>query len=504
MRKRAFENDDHFNVFSLATTIAPGQTIAGNINYPQDEDWFQFEAEAGVLYQASVILDQLGDSQLRLVDQNGRTELRFNEDKSSEDFSSRLFFFVDEPGTYYLEVGAYQNNTGSYELFFAESEDDHSNLPIDATPIGSITTDIDFVSGEITEFDEDWFSFTARAGRYYEFETAFVAGLDALEDTLLQLFDELGETLLASNDDHLDRMLSRLAWQAPSDGEYRIQVTGLNDQVGQYDLEYRELDPPPSDDIGNFPDAARNLVVPDSLMGTINFEADLDWLQFDTVEGYTYQFDLQLGTLDDSVLRVLGADGQTVLAENDDAASDDLSSFVKWTARDTTKHFLQVAGFDGNTGSYRVLAAIVGDTNQDGTLNAADVDTLHAAVRINSTDLAFDLNQDAKVNSQDVDVLVRDVFNTVRGDADLDGTVDFADFLVLSSAFNQAGGWAKGDFSGDGSIDFEDFLLLSQNFGTTDATNRNLHESPLDDELLDVLGDFKRHTLKNRIQINPK
>lgn len=57
---------------------------------------------------------------------------------------------------------------------------------------------------------------------------------------------------------------------------------------------------------------------------------------------------------------------------------------------------------------------------------------------------------------------------SLKGDADLDGTVAFSDFLLLSSAFGGEGDWANGDFDGDGMTGFPDFLLLSSNFGRTE------------------------------------
>ena len=52
------------------------------------------------------------------------------------------------------------------------------------------------------------------------------------------------------------------------------------------------------------------------------------------------------------------------------------------------------------------------------------------------------------------------------GDANLDGDVNFADFLTLSANFGQAGTWDQGDFDGNGMVQFPDFLALSDNFGT--------------------------------------
>ena len=52
------------------------------------------------------------------------------------------------------------------------------------------------------------------------------------------------------------------------------------------------------------------------------------------------------------------------------------------------------------------------------------------------------------------------------GDANLDGTVNFTDLLVLAQNYGvQNGNWQHGDFNGDGRVNFADLLLLAQNYG---------------------------------------
>ena len=54
------------------------------------------------------------------------------------------------------------------------------------------------------------------------------------------------------------------------------------------------------------------------------------------------------------------------------------------------------------------------------------------------------------------------------GDANLNGRVDFHDFLVLANNFSKEDAkFADGDFDGDGRVSFLDFLVLSENFGKT-------------------------------------
>jgi hypothetical protein len=55
--------------------------------------------------------------------------------------------------------------------------------------------------------------------------------------------------------------------------------------------------------------------------------------------------------------------------------------------------------------------------------------------------------------------------NTLAGDANLDGTVNFADLLTVSQNFNKTNeDWAHGDFNYQGTVNFADLLLVSQNF----------------------------------------
>jgi autotransporter-associated beta strand protein len=54
---------------------------------------------------------------------------------------------------------------------------------------------------------------------------------------------------------------------------------------------------------------------------------------------------------------------------------------------------------------------------------------------------------------------------TLRGDADLNGVVDFDDFLALQNGFDSAVDWQGGNFDYLGRTDFNDFLILQNHFG---------------------------------------
>ena len=69
-------------------------------------------------------------------------------------------------------------------------------------------------------------------------------------------------------------------------------------------------------------------------------------------------------------------------------------------------------------------------------------------------------------------IVFGDIAPGLAGDINGSGTVDFADFLILSSNFGtMVAANMDGDLDGDGSVAFSDFLILSDNFGTSAAAS---------------------------------
>lgn len=93
-----------------------------------------------------------------------------------------------------------------------------------------------------------------------------------------------------------------------------------------------------------------------------------------------------------------------------------------------------------------------------------DANELCSAIATQDTNAAFDLNLDGAVDENDMSALLEGL-GTVSGDSDLDGDVDLADFLALSTSFGGPGTFSQGDATCDGSVTFADFLPISRNFG---------------------------------------
>jgi hypothetical protein len=126
---------------------------------------------------------------------------------------------------------------------------------------------------------------------------------------------------------------------------------------------------------------------------------------------------------------------------------------------------------DGQTATATVaimIAAhvVAGDFNRDGRVDGRDIDLLVAALSASSQDASFDLDSNRRVDAGDLDYLVESILNTRRGDADLDGDVDFADFVTLSFRYGAGvANWGQGDFDADRTVSFSDFVTLASNFG---------------------------------------
>jgi|GEM_PF-4327902 len=125
----------------------------------------------------------------------------------------------------------------------------------------------------------------------------------------------------------------------------------------------------------------------------------------------------------------------------------------------------------------RLVTTIEGDVTNDTVVDCDDIDAVSAAVRLGWTDSQFDVNADGIINNADRTEWMSRT-GTLEGDFDLNGKVEFADFLVLSDNFSQPGNWCAGDATGDREVNFADFLMLSTNFGTAIAADTHSVPEP--------------------------
>ncbi len=107
-------------------TVVVGGSAAGEVDYAGDEDWFAVELVAGREYQIHIEgsptdRGTLGDPTLYGIhDLDGNLLENTGNDDGGIGFNSRLEFTAPESGTYYIAVGAFGEDTGTYTVEVAD------------------------------------------------------------------------------------------------------------------------------------------------------------------------------------------------------------------------------------------------------------------------------------------------------------------------------------------------------------------------------------------------
>ena len=344
--------DDHADSEVSATAIRVGADVRGAVDYDGDVDFFRFQAEQGQSYQIDVALGTLDDSELVLLDPDGR-ELAYNGDYG-DTFGSRLYWEAPSSGERYVVVWGY--GTGTYTLTVSLSDviDDHGNWEGDAT---AIRVGADVRGALDYDGDVDFFRFQAEQGQSYQIDVA----LGTLDDSIVSLLDSDG-SFLDTNDDYGDTLASRLYWNAPSSGERYVAVEGYG--TGTYTLTVSLSDV--IDDHGNWEGDATAIRVGAGVRGAMDYDGDIDFFRFQAERGQSYQIDVALGTLDDSIVELYDADG-SLLDINDDGER------LFWEAPSSGERYVFVGGY--GVGTYTLTVSIVddhGDMAEDGGSVASD------------------------------------------------------------------------------------------------------------------------------------
>ena len=329
--------------FEQAVAVTVGQAAQGTLVDGSDRNLFMFEAEQGQFYQIDVTLDTLEDSVIALYDADG-LELAFNDDHADSP-ASRIVWRAPASGSHYVEVTGYGYHSGSYALTIRLSDivDDHGDSTADATPatIGAaLPGALDY------DDDSDYFAFEAEQGQFYQIDVT----LDTLEDSVIALYDAAGLEL-AFNDDHADSLASRIVWRASASGSHYAEVTGYGS--GSYALTISLSDI--VDDHGDSIADATPATVGEALPGALDYDDDSDYFTFEAERGQSYQIEVTLDTLEDSVIALYDAAGLE-LAFNDDHA-DSLASRIDWEAPASGVYYLEVLGYSNRGGSYTVMIA---------------------------------------------------------------------------------------------------------------------------------------------------
>ena len=223
--------------------------------------------------------------------------------------------------------------------------DDHGNTHMAATP-ASLSTP---ASGTIeVAGDVDVFSVDLSAGVDY---TMLTSNLGAGMDSVVQLFDTNGTTLLAENDDFVaGTPTSRVDYTPALDGTYFVAVKHADAAAGTGTYEVgmvltAVLPPPPApDDHGNDHMSATALTLNTAQGGVIENAGDFDYFSIDLQAGQAYEFMTDnLGAGMDTILTLYDTDGTTQLDQNDDSAVSQSFSLASRIPDDPAQTFTPAA-----------------------------------------------------------------------------------------------------------------------------------------------------------------
>jgi hypothetical protein len=151
----------------------------------------------------------------------------------------------------------------------------------------------------------------------------------------------------------------------------------------------------------------------------------------------------------DLSLRLFDTNGKSTLVFVDDEVEGETES-LEFELTTPGTYYARIEGLADTIQLYMLdlqleAADVLGDCNGDGVVDGSDLDCACSA------------GLDTVLNQLD----------SLAGDFDLNGQVEFADFLVLSRSFGEEGDYLDGDVDCSGEVDFADFLAFAQSFGDT-------------------------------------
>ena len=358
-----------------------------------DHVWWSFSATSEETFQIEVVLQTLEDSVLDVVDTDRRTILVENDDderdsaQASGSYASFLEWTAPAAGTYYIMVKAYGDETGTFTLSLtslggaAGGADDPCNGGVTMTQARAM---ISFAPDGGTADNQDCI-----------WTVACQTGVVSLDFATLETEQDYDFVTLwdgSPGGTQIDSISGNLIDQATShyaSTQSSMTIEFLSDEslgAGGFSARYScgappppppapPPPPPPPPPIVGPPPPPHNVLDTghmDQAMiqadGTLNhgevvMSGDQEWFNFHATAGSTYQMEVMLGTLDDSIIDLIDTDGSTVIIENDDDERDGrtgYASYMEWTCPADGNYFVMVKGYGDSVGTFDVTVTEAG------------------------------------------------------------------------------------------------------------------------------------------------
>ena len=338
------EVDDHGDVKEDPTSISIGTSVEGKIDdkiYRADVDFFEFVAEAGLVYEIDLSYDDPGEIKylfhgFNLYVYQLFDPLRLNGDQpvAYQVLHTSYPFLLEPPGSgaYRLRVSGIRNQAYRINITISDHVDDFGDDVESAHEIAVGET----VAGAL-EFahDNDFFSFGVEQGATYQIETrSSTTGLRLLYEKIEVDFseDEGGfwhhiSDRVIREPRHPGRIYIRVGGESP--GTYSISVS-----IADY-----------ADDHGNEIETATVIELGETIRGVISHDHDQDLFKMDLRLGETFEIDFDSMIKDRIVADVWDVNYRGL---------EDLNRFPAiWMPTSAGPHFIRVRT-PGTTGGYAI------------------------------------------------------------------------------------------------------------------------------------------------------
>ena len=341
--------------------LAVGTPASGTVDYGGDSDWWRVTLTKGFGYQVWLEGSQhgngtLADPYLSVFDAAGVLKSE-NDDRSTDETDSYLYFTPSSTGTYFVGAEAYDDQaSGSYKLTLL------SDALADISSAARITvnTGVEGKVGFQGDF-ADWVGVNLSAGVSYQFDLLGSAGDGAaagltLADPWLALRNSTGVSLLTNNDSGVGAN-ARISFTAPTSGLYFLDLEefGVN-ASGSYRL------------LVNASPVAGSIALGVPVGASIDVAGDIDLYSITLVAGTAYTITLNGSGLADPYLELLDASKNVLATDND--AGPGANALLSFTPTTTGIYYLEArAAGHTTTGGY--LLGITGGAVSTPTLTIA-------------------------------------------------------------------------------------------------------------------------------------
>ena len=366
---------------SVATTgkVEVGGSVAGDIQWNGDRDWFAVDLEAGKTYRIEVKGSYTGHGTLKtsklagIYDKDGQFIDGTYDSGSGVAQNSLKDFTPDASGTYYVAAagGVF---TGTYTVAVDEIPEDDYAASVTTTGTvevgGSATGELELST---TGRDQDWFAVELEAGKAYRIEVKGSATGDGtlVDPVLVGVFDKDGQGIAGTYDNDRGEGRNSLKVFTPdTSGTYYVAAGGTGNDPSIYAGTYRVVVTEVPDDYAASVATTGTVEVGGSVAGDIQWRGDRDWFAVELEAGKSYRievkgFDAGGGTLRSPYPELVGVydkDGTYVAGTgNDDGGDEGWSSRKVFTPETSGTYHVSAGGRGFGTGTYTVAVEEVAE-----------------------------------------------------------------------------------------------------------------------------------------------